>query len=267
MTATLPILTSAPSINVLGGKHTRNKRAAALRTCATCPSDTKSSCSSVCSEMERYLDGNGGTISHNSPVAGQLKWDSVNDITEPFGGPETIPGTVNESLGSATKGSGGLMLRYAVDSVRMERLTETTTPESVLLDTEAAGRAETLILQHISSFCESAVKKNDRERSIVESIIVLHYLEGYSTNRTAEILGERFEEFAGYRENERSFRSDRNQKLAAPKVEREPKGRFKVARTLKKFQEFIRGTHLSAAIHMAMETGSVEPVKKFAVKA
>jgi hypothetical protein len=210
--------------------------------------------------MERYLDGNGGTISHNSPVAGQLKWDSVGDITE------MAPADAASQDQSKT-GSCVLMSRYAVDSVRMDRLTETSTPESLMLDTEAAGKAETLILQHIASFCKNSVKDNDRERSVVESIIVLHYLEGYTINRTAEILGERFEEFAGYRENERSFRSDRQQQLAAPKVEREPKGRFKVARTLKKFQEFIRGSHLSEAIHAVMVTGTVEPLKKFAVKA
>src|ERR1039458_5372010 len=122
MTSTLPILTSSPSsISVIGGRHTRNKRAGSVRTCETCPTEVKRACSSVCSEMERYLDGNGGTISHNSPVAGQLKWDSVGDITE------MAPADAASQDQSKT-GSCVLMSRYAVDSVRMDRLTETSTP-------------------------------------------------------------------------------------------------------------------------------------------
>lgn len=256
MTATIPT-PSFPLPVIAQGKHTRNKRSVAARTCDNCPSEIKSACQTLCPDMERHLDANGGTISHNSPVAGQLKWDSVADMTDPAA-----------AAGAAADGGGpSLMLKYAVDSVRKERLTETSTPESLLLDTEAARRAETLILQHVAAFCQNAVRENSRERSVVESIVVLHYLEGYTINRTAEILGERFEEYAGFRENERTFRSDRKQALAAPKVEREPKGRFKVARTLKKFQEYIRSTHLSAAIHTCMETGTVTPLKKFAAEA
>src|ERR1039458_8194028 len=80
MTATLPTL-SSPLIVVVGGKHTRNRRAVALRTCETCPSDVKDSCVTVCPSMESFLLANGNTISHNSPLWGQMS-GSVSDVTE-----------------------------------------------------------------------------------------------------------------------------------------------------------------------------------------
>lgn len=250
MTATLPILSSSiPAPVVAAGKHTRNKRAVAVRTCETCPAEVKAACVAVCPDMDRFLLSNGNTISHNSPLWGQMVNGTVSELTE----------SKESEVHTASI--------LSTDTARLGRISDTGTPESLLLEGEAAAKAETLILQHVAAFCDKCVKKSDREKSIVESIVVLHYLEGYDVTRVAEILGERFNEFAGYYERQLTKRCDRVSTSTAVRMQRQPKGRFKVSRTLAKFQEFIRGTHLADAIHKVMATGSVEPVKPFAAKA
>jgi enamine deaminase RidA (YjgF/YER057c/UK114 family) len=189
--------------------------------------------------MERFLGANANITTHNSPTPNQAK--------------QTVEGMTGQSEEAETVTRSRL-------NIQMEnpKITVTETPESAMIQAQANEEAVTLILQHVDEFCHKAAKGDARKRSVIESIIILHYLEDYNARRIAEILGERFEEFAGYEECTRKTGSK------AGFTARKPKGDYKVWRVLQRFQEFVHGTHLSQAIHKVMVTGTVDPIRRFA---
>lgn len=226
-----------------GGEHTRNKKVD-WNTCATCPTAQKGSCTVLCAEMERYLGANGNTISHNSPTEAQSQiriadFDSAAES-------EFAPNTAHSK-------------RFMQKCSALFAATET--PESRLIDEERSREATSTILSHIASFSAQAAKEDARKRSMIESVLILHYLEDYNFRRIAEILGERFEEFAGYRTCTRKSGKKAGFTYTAPV------GDDKAFRIVERFKAFVHSTHLSAAIHNVMATGTVEPIRKFATAA
>jgi len=227
-----------------GGKHTRTTELVQWNTCDNCPAATRSSCTAVCSEMERYLAANGNTITHHSPTEAQSSWN-VDEI----------------SRGLLDDGDNERSL-YRPSQARLRSqlplVTTQATPESLLLQQESSQAAVSTILSHISSFAAQTGKKDARKRSMIESVLILHYLEDYNSRRIAEILGERFEEFQGYVTVQRKTGAKAGFNYT------KPKGDDKVFRIIQRFKTYVHSTHLSQAIHDVMATGTVAPIKKFA---
>lgn len=195
------------------GSHTRNRRITDWTTCENCPAERKLACSGVCSEMERYLGANANVTTHNSPTPNQAK----------------------QTVDSLTQESGEDMQGRSQLSILMEnpKVVVTETPESLLLDLQAERETLPEVLLFIDAYCKEAAKGNARKRSILESIIILYFLEGYSTAQITEILGRRWKEFRGYKE------CTRKTGAKAGYVLRTPKNAYKVWRIAERFQRSL----------------------------
>lgn len=244
MTTSNATLTTINDNSHFGGDHTRNKKVD-WNTCDSCPAAMKSSCTSVCAEMERFLAANGNTITHNSPTEKQSCF--------------TVEGLTSASWEDGESGEFGSSGKARPKSMSWNPLiTTTSTPESRLIEEERSQEATSTILTHVSAFAAKAGKQDARKRSMIESILILHYLEDYNSRRIAELLGARFEEFQGYE----TFVRKSGKKAGFTYTK--PKGDDKVFRIIERFKTFVHSTHLSDAIHQVMASGSVEPIRKFA---
>lgn len=201
------------------GSHTRNRKITNWTTCENCPAERKRACCGVCSEMERYLGANAHTTTHNSPTPNQAQ-QTVEEMTYGL--------SPDNEEGRRTGRLSALMSDFP-------RVVVTETPESLLVQGQMEQETLPQVLLFIDGYCKEAAKGNARKRSILESIIILYFLEGYSTAQITEILGKRWQEFRGYKE------CTRKTGAKAGYVLRTPKNAYKVWRVAERFQRSLGG--------------------------
>lgn len=209
--------------------HARNQKNSNRRTCANCPASTKASCTAICKEMEAYLEANGATISHNSPVNCLEHRDELNHE------------------GGSTNRTNNFMKHRSnfVD------------PERILLNRETDQRVNAELLQFIASFCEDHAT-GLQQKSIMETALVLHYLEDQDTMRIGDILGERFPQF---KMRTTSRRNRANGKVYTTQRRED----ITVRRILAKFQEYVRTSVLRDKLRRVMETGTLGPIQSITI--
>lgn len=130
------------------------------------------------------------------------------------------------------------------------------TPESEMITKERNDNAIAIMVQHIAGFC-AKVAKDAREQAVVESTLVLHFIEEYTPARVAEILGERFDEYKGCDVYVRKT-SCKTSKAGQKRFRQ--KGTVTVERTIQRFKDYIRTTHFADRIREVMATGSIDPM-------
>ncbi len=124
-------------------------------------------------------------------------------------------------------------------------------PLQHMVKSQVEGEVKERILRYIDGFARKASKGDARKQAMIETMLVLVHLEDYSYARTAEILGETYEEFCGKELIERNNGYQPIQKQ---------KGSRQTLRTCQQFAKYCATTHLSEKIHEVLTTGSMDRV-------